>query len=722
MNIPLDSQIFDLLNEINRSPDFYTYQSSKAFFPQLNIDDLGELSLPLCEAQAQQLIKLCIKAPYGKGKQTLVDEKVRKVWELDATKISNGNKAWQSFISQTLRGCEQNLDLQGQTLIAHPYKLLLYEKDSFFLAHQDTEKEEGMVATLVVAFPSDHQGGELTIAHHNKAVCVDFSKEEKRYYFQSLLFYADCHHQISPVKKGYRLVLTYNVCLKGQRELSTFDFSTQQQTLSRLFRDWSNHLKTTDKKHLIISLDHQYSAAGFSLDSLKGIDRSRADVLLHSAEQADCNAYICLLERYELFTAWEEDELDELIEDSISIHQLIDSTGHKIKMTLSHIQEIDILQQKELDEEEAIEEDYEGYMGNYGNTLSRWYRHAAVILWPKKDHLELLACNNIDTAITYLKHQHKNKDVNFPQDLHSLLLLVDNKQCSSRDENFVLLTLILSQKKNNKELAKRYCQYFLFTQSKSPTSAKKIQQIIELCSWAHLEKSLDLKEANLRLHLFEVIDKIKAHLVWNEHSALEKLFYKAITESTEDLSWRSDASHHFELIFTLCLELPTKKSANALANFLNKQGKRLTAESDILPYLEKQFSNNANPKNTVIFDGVTHWLDQQFLNYQQRIKQKPEPALIEVIPNINNCSCSDCKEILSFMKSKAEVIELGKLKAQCEHLSSQVQLHTVQVIDSINKRRRPWRFTMRKLGADQRAKIAKYKIAKSYMDRLEKLR
>src|SRR5207244_11264215 len=26
--------------------------------------------------------------------------------------------------------------------------------------------------------------------------------------------------------------------------------------------------------------------------------------------------------------------------------------------------------------------EYEGYRGNYGNTLDRWYRRAAVVMWP----------------------------------------------------------------------------------------------------------------------------------------------------------------------------------------------------------------------------------------------------------------------------------------------------------------------------------------------------
>jgi hypothetical protein len=30
------------------------------------------------------------------------------------------------------------------------------------------------------------------------------------------------------------------------------------------------------------------------------------------------------------------------------------------------------------------ESEYEGYMGNYGNTMDRWYRRAALVVWPRE--------------------------------------------------------------------------------------------------------------------------------------------------------------------------------------------------------------------------------------------------------------------------------------------------------------------------------------------------
>ncbi len=36
------------------------------------------------------------------------------------------------------------------------------------------------------------------------------------------------------------------------------------------------------------------------------------------------------------------------------------------------------------------EEDFEGYTGNEGMTLDRWYRHAAIFLWPERRHFEII--------------------------------------------------------------------------------------------------------------------------------------------------------------------------------------------------------------------------------------------------------------------------------------------------------------------------------------------
>lgn len=158
--------------------------------------------------------------------------------------------------------------------------------------------------------------------------------------------------------------------------------------------------------------------------------------------------------------------------------------------------------------------------------------------------------------------------------------------------------------------------------------------MIGLSGWDELEATLAIEDGQIRLRLFKLLNKIKASLFSSKHPALEK--------------------------------------------FLGNHRKRLNAEKDILPYLEKQSRNLANSENAAVFDSVTRWLTKQLDVYYQRITQEPEPALVETIPSIG-CNCDDCKEILKFMRSSKEEIELGRLKVQCEHLSLQIRLNRVEV-------------------------------------------
>jgi len=50
-------------------------------------------------------------------------------------------------------------------LRADLHDVLIYAPGQFFQSHQDSEKCDGMVATLVVVLPSPHKGGGLIIDH-----------------------------------------------------------------------------------------------------------------------------------------------------------------------------------------------------------------------------------------------------------------------------------------------------------------------------------------------------------------------------------------------------------------------------------------------------------------------------------------------------------------------------------------------------------------------------
>ncbi|KAF5608725.1 uncharacterized protein FSUBG_4394 [Fusarium subglutinans] len=100
----------------------------------------------------------------------VVDTTARNTWKLDASKFNLVNKNWfEDFSSRILRDTAKGLGMFE--LRADPHKLFLYELGSFFQAHSDSEKEQGMVGTLAVCLPSQHEGGD---------VCLSFRSQKRR--------------------------------------------------------------------------------------------------------------------------------------------------------------------------------------------------------------------------------------------------------------------------------------------------------------------------------------------------------------------------------------------------------------------------------------------------------------------------------------------------------------------------------------------------------------
>jgi hypothetical protein len=66
------------------------------------------------------------------------------------------------------------------------------------------------------------------------------------------------------------------------------------------------------------------------------------------------------------------------------------------------IDEDEILYADMLAEGKPSEEDFEGYTGNAGMTLDRWYRYAAIFIWPESRHFEVLCSNDSRNAVPAL--------------------------------------------------------------------------------------------------------------------------------------------------------------------------------------------------------------------------------------------------------------------------------------------------------------------------------
>jgi hypothetical protein len=419
MSRTLWEELSQILETIDRPGSFCGSGSAPVVLPGLEVEGLGPVGLPLTAGQARELKALCEQAPYGKGEETVVDTSVRRVWRLKSERFSLTNPDWADFLRKTVRQVQKGLGLERQKLDSHLYELLLYEEGSFFLPHRDGEKLDRMVATLVVVLPSSFEEGELVVRHEGQEQTIDFGGGEGnpfRIHFAA--FYADCEHEIRPLRKGHRLSLVYNLTLKkGKKAIAAPRRSESVEALSRVLRGWAEE---GIPRKLAVTLEHQYTQEGLTWDALKGVDRARAHALLGAARQAGCQAHLALLTFHESGSAVDDGssygrrrrwggyddfgphEMDEVFETSLTADHWSDSQGNRLPFGEIPVEEDELLDPDALRDVEP-EEEYEGYTGNEGMTLDRWYRHAALFVWPDKQHFEVLCGAGSERAIESLK-------------------------------------------------------------------------------------------------------------------------------------------------------------------------------------------------------------------------------------------------------------------------------------------------------------------------------
>jgi hypothetical protein len=103
--------------------------------------------------------------------------------------------------------------------------MLIYAPGQFFVTHQDSEKTDNMIGTLVVNLPSRFTGGAMTVEHHGEKVVVGGSGRN----LTLIAFYADCHHEVQAIKQGQRVVLTYNRLCGAPQMQSIFRLASRQE-------------------------------------------------------------------------------------------------------------------------------------------------------------------------------------------------------------------------------------------------------------------------------------------------------------------------------------------------------------------------------------------------------------------------------------------------------------------------------------------------------------
>ncbi len=411
----MQQAIEELLLSVDRPGDFCAHGRMLAPMPRLDVKGAGALSFPVPEAQVQALIAVAERAPYGKGPATVVDRTVRDCLQIDAARIRLGGAGWRDTFGRVLTAAADGLGCPVDRLDAQPYKLLIYEPGGFFVPHRDTEKADGMIATLSISLPVAGAGGEIVVRHRGRERTMDMTAAEPSE-LAFAVFYADCEHEVRPVTEGHRLSLVFNLCLRAgdtDTPRTAPDYDQQVDRLARRLAAWRRGPDGVEK--LAWVLEHEYSEAGLSFDALKNRDAALARILAAAAGRADCALHAAILHLEEWggasYSGWDWDQPDDNMEmeEVEDYRQWLDGwvgpDGDRPPFGEIGLSSEERLPHDALDDAEPDEQHVEEATGNAGATVERTYRRAALVLWPASRTLSVVAAGGIDAAVAWVEEE-----------------------------------------------------------------------------------------------------------------------------------------------------------------------------------------------------------------------------------------------------------------------------------------------------------------------------
>ncbi|KAJ7478448.1 hypothetical protein FB451DRAFT_1338761 [Mycena latifolia] len=172
---------------IVKKEDLVVYYDVEGEYNRIDLSSASDEELSALAAACQQ-------ATFGVDQVDILNETYRKAGKRDLTKF-----AARLSIPDILQG----QDTDGDKIVrAEMYTLNVYGPGSFFKAHKDTPREETMIGSLVVIFPTAHSGGELTLEHGGTTWTFYSAAELAAHTGAPALtygaFYSDVTHAVEP--------------------------------------------------------------------------------------------------------------------------------------------------------------------------------------------------------------------------------------------------------------------------------------------------------------------------------------------------------------------------------------------------------------------------------------------------------------------------------------------------------------------------------------------
>lgn len=190
--------------------------------------------------------------------------------------------------------------------------------------------------------------------------------------------YADVRHSVEPITSGNRLVLVYNLLQVSQGDLPSSSLLLEEKRrLGRVLAGWNRGMTEPGAdlpKVLLFQFEHEYTDYNLKFDSLKGLDKVKADYLRETCHPNNIGLYLSSMKRSIDGECQGDDEyhvIEEVLEEKIELKRMIDLDGNVIAQDI-WVDECDIVAEDPF-ERPYDHEDYEGYTGNAGPSTTQYF-------------------------------------------------------------------------------------------------------------------------------------------------------------------------------------------------------------------------------------------------------------------------------------------------------------------------------------------------------------
>ncbi|EMD36612.1 hypothetical protein CERSUDRAFT_95902 [Gelatoporia subvermispora B] len=175
-----------------------------------NSEHAGRIDFAKSEdSQIHHLPAQCDPASFGKNGEDVMDESYRKASKLDTVSFALKFDPLASGLLDMIR-----LDLLEGGEHDRPIRQSSTKPGLFFKSHKDTPRGQDMFGSLVIVFPTSHEGGSLRLCYEGKKWSFDSATALQAAQIASVgyaAFYSDVEHEITPMVSGYRVTVTYNL-------------------------------------------------------------------------------------------------------------------------------------------------------------------------------------------------------------------------------------------------------------------------------------------------------------------------------------------------------------------------------------------------------------------------------------------------------------------------------------------------------------------------------